>query len=252
VWKAIENIPLDCDIDFFFRDKAQLEEYLRKLKSIPYVYHIVTEKTNKYNTTFGFHIYERDYNKTVTVQFISCRFCDSLEKLLSGFDFTACQFGFNGSHLIVGDTSFDDLKSRTIRFNDVRNTTATAIHLKKYLDRGFKLPPDQAKKLEDLLRALANKPKTLGEIIDGRTLDDDEGYPSPEEVRPSGLTNYDLTSRWGVPVPSEQPTPVPEEPGLIYAPYISINTGDSISTTQWSANIVSNANTIISNTTESW
>ena len=157
VWKAIENIALDCDIDFFFKDKAQLEEYLRKLKSIPYVYHVVTEKTNSYNTTFGFHIYDRGYNKTVTVQFISCRFCDSLEKLLSGFDFTACQFGFDGSHLISGDTSFEDLKNRIIRLNEFRASNATLIHLEKYLKRGFKVPPDEMKKIEALIKP--SKPK---------------------------------------------------------------------------------------------
>ena len=241
VWKAIENIPLDCDIDFFFRDKDQLEEYLRKLKSIPYVYHIVTEKTNSYNTTFGFHIHENGYNKTVTVQYVSCRFCDSLEKLLSGFDFTACQFGFDGSHLISGDTSFEDLKNRIIRLNEFRASNATLIHLEKYLKRGFTVPPDEMKKIEALIKP--SKPKTIDEIIwDGV---EDDGYPIPEE--PSSTLDGVLAAG---------PTPIPisidPEPGLVYAPYVPSWASNKIVTTQWNGQIISNANTSISNTTSSW
>jgi len=128
VWKAIENLPLDCDIDFFFKDETQYEEYLRKLKSIPYVYHIVTEKQNKYNITFGYHIYEKGYNKTVPLQLISFKFWNTLEELLEGFDFTVCQFGFNGRQLYTGDTALEDLRTRTIKFNNMaRSDIATAI-----------------------------------------------------------------------------------------------------------------------------
>jgi hypothetical protein len=225
VWKAIENLPIDCDIDFFFKNEAQYEEYVRKLKSIPYTYHIVTEKKNKYNTTFGFHIYEKGYNKTIPVQFVSFRLCNSLEELLSGFDFTVCQFGFDGHRLYTGDTAFDDLKTRTIKFNNVRDTAATAIHVKKYLDRGFTIPPDQQKRFEEMMMLTLKTPsdKPLFERLEELERD---GYPQPR------ATEIRLGSNDAL-VGMDEPISIPEPaPGLVYAPYIPL-TVNTVNTVSW-------------------
>src|SRR6266404_2272953 len=57
VWRAVNNEPLNnCDIDIFFQNKARYAEGCRKMNSITFVNHIISEKKNKYNTIFKFHV----------------------------------------------------------------------------------------------------------------------------------------------------------------------------------------------------
>ena len=245
IWKAIENMPLDCDIDFFFKDKIQYEEYVRKLNSIPYVYHIVTEKKNDYNITFGFHIYERNrYNKTIPLQYISFRFCNSLEELLNSFDFTVCQFGFDGQQLLIGDTTLEDLKNRIIRFNSVASCSNTAHHVKKYLDKGFTVPPDQQQRFEELIRASGISPKKIDKdpISNGERSSNqlfaerltsiaEDGYPAPRPNSNGSVIENTPNNLWAdIPVmPTMVITPISIEPERIDTSTATINT----STYRW-------------------
>ena len=190
VWKAIENHPITHDFDFFFSSQEQCSQWVRTLNSIPYVHHIVGEKSNKYNTTYQFHIHDRGYNKTIAVQCVCFKFWSSLEELLDGFDFTACQFGFDGYRMLVGDTSFEDLRTRTIRFNKVHDSVATAVHLDKYIKKGFKIPPSEQQKFDEIIKAFAekkNKPATISSLSSS----DDEGYPLPEPTPVSIINTLD-------------------------------------------------------------
>jgi hypothetical protein len=152
VWKSIEQIPLTCDVDIFFKSAQQCEQWYRKLLSLPYVHRIVSDaKSNQYNTTLKYHIYDKGYNKTITLQLISFKFFNNIQELLDGFDFTVCQFGFDGRKLYSGDTSFDDLRNREIIFNNVLDNVATGIHLEKYTKIGFKIPESQKQRYEEIL-----------------------------------------------------------------------------------------------------
>jgi hypothetical protein len=179
------------------------------LNSIPYVHHIVGEKSNKYNTTYSFHINEKGYNKTVAIQAISFRYWSGVEELIDGFDFTACQFGFDGRKLFSGDTAFDDLRTRTIRFNKIHDPRATIIHLNKYITKGFKIPSDQQPKFDDII--LKSKNKKLVDIvieadgersIGGITLvSEADEYPTtlPTVVVPSINITMDITNEGVLP-----------------------------------------------------
>jgi hypothetical protein len=136
------------------------------MHSIPYVYHIVDEKKNKFNTTLSFHIHEKNYNKTIPIQCISFRFWEDIEHVLNDFDFTVCQFGFNGQKLYTGDNSFEDLRNRMIKFNVVRGDAATLFHLKKYLQRGFKVAEEHKHYLEDLEKIALDPSKKMPDAGD--------------------------------------------------------------------------------------
>jgi hypothetical protein len=186
VWKAIEDWPIAHDIDFFFRDAEQLERHKRVMNSIPYCYHVVGETKNKYNTTYQFHICDKEYNKTIAVQFVSFRFWSRIEELLDGFDFTACQFGFDGERIVVGDTALEDVRRRVIRFNNVRDSVATAVHLKKYMEKGFSIPTTELPKFNEIMEALKKSPTPKK-----------EGYPRSVTIE-SGpfnprISDFDLT-----------------------------------------------------------
>jgi len=214
VWKAIENQPVEHDLDFFFYNKDQREQWIRTLNSIPYVHHIVGEKSNKYNTTYSFHINEKGYNKTVAIQAISFRYWSGVEELIDGFDFTACQFGFDGRKLFSGDTAFDDLRTRTIRFNKIHDPRATIIHLNKYITKGFKIPPDQQQKFDDIKLKSKNEKKLVDIVIEsngersigGITLvSEADEYPTtlPTVVVPSINITMDITNEVVLPTAFE-------------------------------------------------
>jgi len=159
VWKAIEGIPLDCDIDFFFSSPQQFEVYLGMMRGVPYSTKILKESSNGYNTTFDFHIYERGkINKIQKIQFVCAVFCETPLKLIDSFDFTVCQFAFDGKTLYTGNDSFVHLKERKIVFHNIRDIYATTAHLKKYVDRGFNIPSEESEKFEKLKKS--PKPKT--------------------------------------------------------------------------------------------
>ncbi len=177
VWKSIENIPLECDIDVFFKSDRQCEKWFRTLLSLPYAHRIVSDpKSNQYNTSLKYHIHYKGYNKTITLQLVSFRFFDNIKALLDGFDFTACQFGFDGQTLYTGDTSLGDLRNREIIFNNVLDNVATGIHVEKYTKIGFKIPSSQKQRYDEIIE----KTKTFRDRI-----------PSPEPPRSNSII-----SRW--------------------------------------------------------
>ena len=189
VWKAIENRPITHDLDFFFKTPKQCIEWVRTLNSIPYVHRIVGEKENKFNRTYQFHVHDKGYNKTVSVQCIHFKYWNTLEELLDGFDFTACQFGFDGKRLFTGDTAFDDMRDRVIRFNKVHDSAATIIHLDKYIRCGFKIPASEQQKFDEIVKTMKNRPVSMTSSDD-----DDDSYPRPEPVSVSATAANTLTA----------------------------------------------------------
>jgi len=243
VWKSIEKLPLNCDIDFFFQTPQQCEWWYRKLLSIPYAYRIVSEpKANKYNTSLQFHVHEGGFNKTVTIQLIAFKFFDNMEELLNGFDFTVCQFGYDGKKLYTGDTSFDDLRNREIVFNNIRDTVATAIHLKKYINKGFKISNNDVhqRKFIEIMKSLEEHKKKNEPCVasDGpcdptpilaTAYSDEDEYPRSESQTTNILSNINTDlNRVLNPQPIDRPSRV----------YATINPVSVQSTVDWTGNNV--------------
>jgi len=174
---------LSCDIDIFFKNAQQCERWYRTLLTIPYGNRIVSEaKTNRFNTSLKYHVHNGNYDKTIVLQLISFKFFDSLTSVVDSFDFTACQFGFDGEKLYVGDTSFEDLKNREIIFHNVTDKVATGFHLKKYETIGFKIPESQKQKYDEIVMASPEQTKSeYNSIFDDESVsEEDEPYPIPE------------------------------------------------------------------------
>jgi hypothetical protein len=187
VWKSVENIPLECDIDVFFKSDRQCEKWFRTLLSLPYAHRIVSDpKFNQYNTSLKYHVHHKGYNKTITLQLVSFRFFDNIKALLDGFDFTACQFGFDGNSLYTGDTSLEDLRNREIIFNNVLDNVATGIHIEKYTKIGFKIPASQKQRYDEIMKKTSE-------------------YRSNKCPEPARVDT--LVSRWGN-VLSSSPSPI--------------------------------------------
>lgn len=212
IWKAMENLTLDSDIDLFFKDENQCGEWLKTMRTIPYESHVLSEKINSYNISMSFHVNRNDYNQTVKIQCIYFKYFVDINHLLDSFDFTACQFGFDGTNLYTGETSLEDLKNRQIIFHNVCDNVATGLHLRKYIDRGFVVPDSQLGKLKEITIVLEDKAKKDENNWDASisTMDDDE-YPRP--IVPQSIGGMDLTAMFAnrnpIIVPTVDETPPP-------------------------------------------
>ena len=186
IWKSIEGQSLDCDLDFFFASPQQREVYMRIIRSVPYVNRILSEKTNGFNTTFDFHIYDNGYNKTVPIQYVSFRYGKNIEEILDSFDFTACQFAYDGETLFVGDNAFEHLKERKIVFHKISDAAATSFHLKKYIDKGFTVSREQDDIFRTHLDKSPKRPVITSKKFDIFDIDDTDNtedyYPTPIPV----------------------------------------------------------------------
>ena len=118
LWRTINKEPLvNCDIDVFFKSKSQFEEMSRKMNSLPYVNNVISENRGKWNTNYQYHVNEgKKFNKTVDIQFVNTNRYSSIIKLLNSFDFTVCQFGWDGKNIYTGPSSIDDLTKKLIVF----------------------------------------------------------------------------------------------------------------------------------------
>jgi len=134
--RIVENDEIGTsDIDLFFRDAISFEMTERYLyegmgtgRSWKVRNHSKFPKSYKIEVEFETKKYE--------FQLLGIRFYDSVEHLMSDFDFTACMLATDGKELIRHADALDDLKSRTLRFN-VSPTVAKPARLAKYLDHGF-------------------------------------------------------------------------------------------------------------------
>lgn len=148
VWRTVNNEPLNkCDIDVFFHDKEQLNDAMTQMDGYPLVRNILQKTKNKFNTTYKIHANRGVFNKTIEVQFIHMKFHKSLDALLQSFDFTVCQFAWNGENIYAAPKSIDDLKSRLLRIYKTGNPKSLFQHMLRYMENGFTLQNDETKKL---------------------------------------------------------------------------------------------------------
>lgn len=185
IWKSMEKMPLTCDIDFFFKDESQVKEMFSLMKSMPYARCIIEEKRNKFNTTFRYHINEVGYNKTISIQFISFKHWPTPKALIDDFDFTVCQFLYDGECIHTGEDSISHLKERRIIFNKICRPTHTLYHLKKYLNKGFTISEDQQKILDDATKSKKNFLRNEETDILEEVADDDDWTNYNNNVDPA-------------------------------------------------------------------
>lgn len=148
VWRTINNEPLNkCDIDVFFHDKEQFNEAVTQMDGYPFIRNVLKKTKNKWNISYKIHANRGVFNKTIEVQFICMKFHKSIDALLQSFDFTVCQFVWNGENIYAASNSIDDLRSRLIRIYKTGNPKSLFEHMLRYMDNGFTLKDDETKKL---------------------------------------------------------------------------------------------------------
>ena len=148
VWRTVNNEPLNkCDIDVFFHDKEQFNDAMTQMDGYPLVRNVLQKTKNKWNITYKIHANRGAFNKTIEVQFIHMKFHKSIDALLQSFDFTVCQFAWNGENIYAAPKSIDDLKSRLLRIYKTGNPKSLFQHMLRYMENGFTLQNDETKRL---------------------------------------------------------------------------------------------------------
>src|SRR5690606_22883791 len=103
--KTLLGVPLDSDVDYFFRDAAQFGAFDSAMQEKGW---LISSKDHV--TTYG----TRVDGDTIIVQAVRIAFYPSLEAVLDSFDFTITQFGYDGKDMVCGQFSLWDLARRRL------------------------------------------------------------------------------------------------------------------------------------------
>lgn len=121
---------VDSDFDFFFRDEDQLLAFAGRLTGLGF------EKVRETQH----HVQFRGCipgDKVRDIQCIRFSYYPSAEAVIDSFDFTVCQFVFDGRTLTCGDHALWDLGRKRLAVHKVTYPVATMRRLLKYTQQGF-------------------------------------------------------------------------------------------------------------------
>lgn len=113
------------DVDIMFKNKQQYEDYCSWLREHGAE---LVEETER-QTTYKYEGWE--------IQPICAVFSNTLNQTLTKFDFTICQFGFDGTNLMWGDHSMEHLTEKRLVFTSTTDHVATMRRAFKYTNQGF-------------------------------------------------------------------------------------------------------------------
>lgn len=145
----------DSDFDFFFRDADQLAAFTADLDWLGMGKLRETEHHIHYRGRVG------DSALPIDVQCIRFAFYASAEEVIDSFDFTICQFAFDGINLTAGSYSLWDLGRKRLAVHRVTFPVSSMRRVLKYASQGFKACNGC---LATLLRATAENPALNTEI----------------------------------------------------------------------------------------
>lgn len=121
----------DSDFDFFFGNAIQLDGFRRSMEAAGFERVRETEHHFHYRGKSGKGALQRD------IQLIRFAFYQNAKEVIDSFDFTICQFAFDGTTLSIGDFALWDLGRKRLAINKITFPVSTARRLLKYAAQGF-------------------------------------------------------------------------------------------------------------------
>ena len=142
VRRLLSDLPQDSDFDFFFANQAQFDNFCAAVKAAG-----------------GWQTSESDFNVSfclprsqakpvgddefegggpeLKVQAIRIAFFETLGAVIDSFDFSICQFGFDGEDLVLGDWALFDMARKRLVPGKVTFGTSTLRRVIKYTRQGY-------------------------------------------------------------------------------------------------------------------
>jgi hypothetical protein len=119
------------DFDFFFRDADQLKEFCAGLEQRGFIKVKETTHHIHYKGNIGGSGLPRD------IQAIRFAFYPDADAVIDSFDFTICQFAFDGKTLTAGDYALFDLGRKRLAVHKLTFPVSSMRRMLKYTKQGF-------------------------------------------------------------------------------------------------------------------
>lgn len=145
----------DSDLDYFFKDADQLSAFVADLEKRGFEKVRETEHHVQYRGRIG------DSGLPVDIQCIRFAFYADAAAVIDSFDFTICQFAFDGENLTVGEYALWDLGRKRLAVHKITYPVSSMRRVLKYASQGFKACNGC---LQTLLRATAENPAVNMEV----------------------------------------------------------------------------------------
>lgn len=161
--KTIQGVSLDSDFDFFFKDQAQLDLFKEGLENCGARMLKQNDKNEMWilpscipEDTEG----EGIYLPEMEIQLIKFRWYETAEEVIDSFDFTLCQFAYDGEWIFLSDFALWDVARRKLVPHKITYGTASLRRLIKYANQGFTACGGA---LSEILRQVAQDPSIIQE-----------------------------------------------------------------------------------------
>lgn len=145
----------DSDFDFFFKNSEQLDQFAKLCEKIG------LEKTSDKDHYLQFEGIVSGSKLPVKVQAIRFAYYQSAEEVIDSFDFTICQFAYDGVSLICGDTALWDLGRKRLAVHKITFALSSMRRILKYSSQGFYACPGA---MISLLKAIPENPSLLNQL----------------------------------------------------------------------------------------
>jgi hypothetical protein len=157
--RTVMGTALASDVDFFFANAEQYTQFCDAMK----VRGAWKRSDTAHATTFVLpstvpkSVGENEFTPAgpeLIVQAVKLAWYASPEAVIDSFDFTICQFCFDGTHVICGEYALWDLGRNRLVPHRISFATATLRRLLKYTRQGFRIcAGGLTKLLEDVVAA---------------------------------------------------------------------------------------------------
>ena len=131
---------LDSDLDFFFNGETQFQDFAAALVTAGFTLKRETEHHQHYVgkvTTHRPDETEATFEQVINVQLIRFKYYESAAGVIDSFDFTICQFAYDGTTLTMADLALWDLARKRLVLHQLTYPVSTMRRLLKYQKQGY-------------------------------------------------------------------------------------------------------------------
>jgi hypothetical protein len=140
VRRTIEGKKLESDFDFFFANKEQEDQFAYDLVEMGAKLLKKNDKNSLYilsssipDDTEG----EGVYLPEMKIQLINFTYFETAEAVIDSFDFTLCQFAYDGNMVYMSDFALWDVARKKLVPHKISYATSSLRRLMKYANQGF-------------------------------------------------------------------------------------------------------------------